>query len=54
MHVSLLYSISYIESLLYVYACVLVVFSLIYRVLILHSLSLYPVLVYIFGPSAPY
>jgi hypothetical protein len=52
MYISLVYSVSYIESLLDGYACVLVVFGLIYRVLVLHGL--YPVLgnVHIFGSSA--
>jgi hypothetical protein len=38
------------EGLLNAYACVLVVFGLIYRVLIAHSLD--PISVYIFRPSA--
>jgi hypothetical protein len=47
MCVSLLYSVSYIEYLLDVYVCVLVVFGLMYRVLVAIS-----GFVYIFRPSA--
>jgi hypothetical protein len=50
MHVILLYSVSYIEFLLDVYVCVLVVFGLVYRVLVLHSP--HPISVYIFGPTS--
>lgn len=49
MSVLVVFGFIYIKFLLDVYACVLVVFVLIYRVLIPHGL--YSISVYMFGPS---